>query len=397
MQYRTHRGLAISEIGVGCYALGGVYGQVDQREFHAMLRRAYELGVSFFDTAEAYGDGERLLGEALLPFRQQVLIATKVGVKEGAKPDLSPGYIRRACDASLQALGTDYIDLYQVHFDDPHTPVQETAGVLDDLVAAGKIRRYGLGHLPLEKVTAYFENGKVFSILMELSAAERTSLHTLLPLCRERGAAAIAFSATGRGLLTGRFQEGHTFPPSDLRHMDPLFQRERFHSGLRIAARLAEIAGKYGRTPAQAALAWVLSRPGIVCALSGPSSITHLEENTRASGWSFHTPDLEALDAFLDQEAIWLKRQQRISLEHILAGSLPEASAAFVDLVYVIETALALELAQEGQVLPLFYELYALRKTLDRPGALDKLDGIRQELSRLIQLNSHELGEVGRI
>jgi aryl-alcohol dehydrogenase-like predicted oxidoreductase len=389
MQYRTHQGITISELGVGCYALGGVYGQVDQREFQTMLRQAYELGVNFFDTAEAYGDGERLLGEALRPFRQQVLIATKVGVKEGAKPDLSPGYIRRACDASLQALGTDYIDLYQVHFDDPHTPVQETVGALDDLVAAGKVRRYGLGHLPLQKVTAYFEAGTVFSILMELSAAERTSLHTLLPLCRERGAAAIAFSATGRGLLTGRFQEGHTFPPSDLRHMDPLFQRERFHSGLRIAARLAEIAGKYGRTPAQAALAWVLSRPGIVCALSGPSSIDHLEENARASGWSFDPSDIEALDSFLDQEAIWLKRQQRLSLEHILAGPLPEASAAFVDLVYAIETALALELAQEGQVLPLFYELYALRKILDRPGVLEKLDGIRQELSRLIQFNLH--------
>jgi aryl-alcohol dehydrogenase-like predicted oxidoreductase len=383
MQYRTHQGITISELGVGCYALGGVYGQVDQREFQTMLRQAYELGVNFFDTAEAYGDGERLLGEALRPFRQQVLIATKVGVKEGAKPDLSPGYIRRACDASLQALGTDYIDLYQVHFDDPHTPVQETVGALDDLVAAGKVRRYGLGHLPLQKVTAYFEAGTVFSILMELSAAERTSLHTLLPLCRERGAAAIAFSATGR------FQEGHTFPPSDLRHMDPLFQRERFHSGLRIAARLAEIAGKYGRTPAQAALAWVLSRPGIVCALSGPSSIDHLEENARASGWSFDPSDIEALDSFLDQEAIWLKRQQRLSLEHILAGPLPEASAAFVDLVYAIETALALELAQEGQVLPLFYGLYALRKILDRPGVLEKLDGIRQELSRLIQFNLH--------
>ena len=397
MQYRTHQGLIISEIGVGCYALGGVYGQVDQPEFQSMLRRAYELGVNFFDTAEAYGDGEQVLGEALRPFRQQVLIATKVGVKEGATPDLSPGYIRRACDASLKALGTDYIDLYQVHFDDPHTPVQETVEVLDELVAAGKVRRYGLGHLPLEKVIVYFEAGQVFSILMELSAAERTSSHTLLPLCRERGAAAIAFSATGRGLLTGRFQEGHSFPPSDLRHMDPLFQRERFRSGLCIAARLAEIAGKYGRTPAQAALAWVLSRPGIVCALSGPSNISHLEENALASGWAFDPADLEALDAFLDQESAWLKRQQRLSLGHILAGPLPEASTAFVDLVYAIETALALGLAREQQVLPLFYELYALRKTLDQPGAAGKLDGIRQSLSRLIQVDLDEPGQAGQL
>ena len=154
MEYRTHQGFTISEIGVGCYALGGVYGQVDQPEFQSMLRRAYELGVNFFDTAEAYGDGERVLGEALRPFRQQVLIATKVGVKEGVEPNLSPGYIRSASEASLKALGTDYIDLYQVHFDDPHTPVQETVGALDELVAAGKVRRYGLGHLPLEKVIA---------------------------------------------------------------------------------------------------------------------------------------------------------------------------------------------------------------------------------------------------
>jgi aryl-alcohol dehydrogenase-like predicted oxidoreductase len=389
MQYRTHQGLIISEIGVGCYALGGVYGQVDQSEFQSMLRRAYELGVNFFDTAEAYGDGERVLGQALRPFRLQVLIATKVGVKEGAKPDLSPGYIRRACEASLQALDTDYIDLYQVHFDDPHTPVQETVAVLDELVAAGKVRRYGLGHLPLEKVTAYFETGTVFSILMELSAAERTSLHTLLPLCRERGVAAIAFSATGRGLLTGCFQEGHSFPPSDLRHMDPLFQRERFRSGLRIAACLSEIAAKYGRTPAQAALAWVLSRPGIVCALSGPSNISHLEENARASGWSLDPSDLNTLDLFLDQEKLWLKRQQRLSLENILTDPLPEASTAFVDLVYAIETAVSLELVREQQILPIFYELFALRKTLHQPDVLEKLDGIRQTLSRLVQFNSN--------
>lgn len=302
MQYREHDGFRISEIGVGCYALSGVYGEKDIQTFRAMLRRAFEVGVNFFDTADAYGDAEQVLGEVIKPYRDRVYLATKVGVKDGTKPDLSPAYVKLACEQSLQRLQTAYIDLYQVHLDDPETPVAETVGALEDLARQGKIRCYGVGHLPLGRVEAYIGAGNVFSVVLELSAAARDARQTLLPLCREHGVGAIAFSATGRGLLAGKYQPGHVFQAGDIRHIDPLFQRERFASGLRIAERLAEIGRRYGRTPVQAAIAWVLSQQGITCALTGPSTIAHLEENAAGSGWPFPPDALEQLEAFLRQE-----------------------------------------------------------------------------------------------
>ena len=206
MEYRKHADFTLSEIGVGCYALSGVYGPKDVDEFKRMLNRAYELGVNFFDTAEAYGDAEQVLGQAVKPYRQEIYVATKVGVKKGVKANLSAEYIRSACEQSLQNLQTDYIDLYQVHFDDPHTPIEETVGAFEELVGKGKIRRYGVGHLPAERMETYCEVGKPFSALMELSAAARYSLKELLPLCRKHGLGTIAFSATGRGLLTGKYK-----------------------------------------------------------------------------------------------------------------------------------------------------------------------------------------------
>jgi aryl-alcohol dehydrogenase-like predicted oxidoreductase len=388
MKFRNHQGIPISEIGIGCYALSGVYGNVDIRAFQAVIRRAFELGINFFDTAEAYGDAERILGEAVRPFRKQVLVATKVGVKEGSKPNLSRKYILSACDDSLSALGMDYIDLYQVHFNDPETPVEESIRALEELVSAGKIRFWGIGHLPTERAIAYLDTGKVFSILMELSAAERSSLKSLLPLCIERGTAGIAFSVTGRGLLTGRYQEGHAFAPSDLRHIDPLFQRERFRSGLRIASKLAEIGRVHGRTPAQTAIAWVLAQAGIICALTGPSTIDHLEENAQASGYEVDATSLQALDVYLTVEQDRLKQEQCASLQEILAGKLPnEAQEAFVDLVYAIETILALDLASEEQIVPLFYDLYELRKTMQEPATRLKMEGMREKLNWVITNN----------
>ncbi|MBU7046968.1 MAG: aldo/keto reductase, partial [Theionarchaea archaeon] len=148
MEYRLCKGVEVSEVGVGCYSLAGVYGKKDVTIFKKMLERAFELGVNFFDTAEGYGNAERVLGETVKSYREDVLIATKVGVKEGVKPNLSDAYIRNACEESLTQLQTDYIDVYQVHFDDLETPVEETVNALDNLVDEGKILHYGLGHLP---------------------------------------------------------------------------------------------------------------------------------------------------------------------------------------------------------------------------------------------------------
>ena len=385
MKYREHNDFKVSEVGVGCYALSGVYGKKDVKEFKKMLNRAYELGVNLFDTADAYGDAEQVLGEIVKPYRDSVYIATKVGVKGDIKPNLSGRYVKLACEQSLERLQTKYIDLYQVHFDDPDTPVEETVGALEELVREGKICHYGIGHLPLERVEVYCKVGNIFSVLLELSPVARDSREKVLPLCRKYAVGTIAFSVTGRGLLTGIFQKEKKFEPEDIRNIDPLFQRERFQSGLRVAEKLTQVGRHYKKSPAQAAIAWVLSQPGILCAITGPSTVAHLEENTGGSGWLLSSEDLEDLETFFKREDLWLEREQRSSIQRILSDPLPqEPFQAFVDLVYVIETAIYLGLISEKKILSVFQELYGMRKALDIDAG-PKLQGIQNQLCDLIR------------
>ncbi len=386
MRYNQCRDLRVSEVGVGCYSLAGIYGKKDLDEFARMIRRAYELGVTFFDTADAYGDAESILGKIVRDFRSEIHIATKVGVVSGASMDLSPARVKKACEESLARLGTDYIDLYQVHFDDPKTPVEDVVGALESLVASGKIRHYGVGHLPADKIARYAEVGRPLSVLMELSAATRDARAKLLPLCREHGMAAIAFSTTGRGVLTGTIREGHVFPDGDIRQYDPLFQREQFRSALRVAGRVAEVGRRYGKTPAQTAIAWVLAQPGVVCALTGPSNVAHLEENVGGSGWKISDEDLASFETFLSEEDARVDRERREAVVGIVSSPLPaDPQAAFKDLVYALDTAAATGVCTEAQIVPVFQELLALRKS---PGptaeAAQKLDDIRRRLAAMV-------------
>ncbi len=151
MEYRKHKDLRLSKIGVGSYSLSGAYGKKDIEKFKNMIKRAYDLGINFFDTADAYGDAEKILGKVVEPFREEIVISTKVGVKNNIKSNLSYNHIKLACENSLKNLKTEYIDIYNVHFDDSYTPVEETIEALEELVKEGKIRKYGLGYLPEEK------------------------------------------------------------------------------------------------------------------------------------------------------------------------------------------------------------------------------------------------------
>jgi diketogulonate reductase-like aldo/keto reductase len=257
---------------------------------------------------------------------------------------------------------------------------------MEELVREGKIRHYGVGHLPVERVAAYLDLGHVFSALMELSAVARGALATHLPLCRRHDVGAIAFSTTGRGLLTGRFGAGHRFAADDIRSIDPLFQRERGESGRRVVGKLAEVGRRHGRTPAQTAIAWALAQPGVICALVGPSTVDHLEENLGGSGWQLAVEDLAEIETFLRQEDAWLGPAQRASIQRILGGPLPaEPAQAFADLVYAMETAVQLGLVAEQDVVPVFLELYGLRTGL---GAKDlpALEAIRMRLREVIGL-----------
>ncbi|NOR39111.1 MAG: aldo/keto reductase [Candidatus Thorarchaeota archaeon] len=386
MQYRLHKNLEVSEIGVGCYALSGAYGSPDIDHFQDMVRRAYEIGVTFFDTAEGYGDAERILGNVVKPFRDEICIATKVGIREGVKPNLSKNYIYEACTRSLKQLDTDYIDLYQIHFDDPQTPVSETLEALDTLVSEGKIRAYGVGHLPIHQVKEYCELGSPFSILMELSAVTRKSREELLPFCDAYDVAGIGFSATGRGILSGKYGHDAQFESNDIRNHDPLFQRTRFESALRITDQFAKLAEDYGVIPVQIAIAWVLAQPNIVCALTGSSKIEHLEENVGASGLTIKRKDLEKLeDLFIKEDGLLAEKDRQI-IHSILSNPLSsDPNQAFNDLIYVIETGTNMDMLSEDSAFSVLTDLWPLKKKLDGSN-LSKLADIQERLKTLIQV-----------
>jgi aryl-alcohol dehydrogenase-like predicted oxidoreductase len=378
MQYRVHQGERLSEIGMGCYAISGAYGRRDPESFVGLLRRAYEQGITFFDTASIYGPAEEILGRAVAPFRDQVWIATKVGTRGDGRRDCSAEQVVASCEQSLRRLNTDHIDLYQVHFDDPDTPVEETVGVLEQLEAAGKLRHHGVGHLPASRMAAYFAAGQVFSALAELSAVARSARERILPLCQEQGVGLIAFSTTGRGLLTGQIGPQPTFEEGDLRRIDPLFQRERLASGLRIAQRFHALGARYGKTPAQAAIAWVLAQPGVVCALTGPSTLPHLGENLGGSGWTLSEEDLAALEQFFGEEDARLHSEQRASIHATLSQPLSPTNA-FADLVYLLETLVEVGLAAEDEILPEFQQLWGLRGRHDAT-ALGQMQAVQAAL-----------------
>ena len=386
MNYQSFKDWQLSVIGYGCYGLSGAYGPVDDEGFSAAIRLAYEKGINFFDTAEGYGGAEAFLGKAVAPFRDQVYIATKLSGESGS-PDLSYHAVCEACEASLKRLNMDVIDLYQIHFDDPQTPILETISALEDLVRAGKIREYGVCHLSLERVKEYADQGNPFSILMELSPVARTSLATLLPVCKEHNMAGLAFSVTGRGILSGRYKPGHEFDQGDIRRIDPLFKRERFESAMRIREELAELGDRYDATAVQMAIAWVLAQPQIACALTGTSSLDHLAENIAASEIRLSEDDLADFSRFLDEEDQRLGFAQEGTIRRLLKESLDQdPQKAFEDMVYVLETAIINGMVREEDVVAAFKELFTLRKNLDDK-ARSRMVGIQ------IALRDRILGE----
>lgn len=327
-----------SQLGYGCYALGGAYGKkVTLNQTKKLIHLAYALGLRYFDTAAAYGT-EEVLGEAVKSFRHEITIATKIGFATSGKTTLSKAHILDSCEASLQRLQTNYIDLYQVHYDDPHTPVPEVVATLELLQQQGKIRGYGVCHLPLTKTTKYLEQGQPHTVLAEISPVALNRYRELHPLQRDHDFGIIAFSVTGRGLLTGKISSRPQFGPGDIRKIDPLFQRARLTSGLRIQAKLKEIGQDYSATPTQMAIAWVLSQPGITAALTGPTNPEHLRENCGAlsipGGWQkeFHH--------FLQTEHQHLQKIIAQEIRSLVAN--PQATGK--DLLYVLEHCLEAEL-----------------------------------------------------
>ncbi|GLH72463.1 oxidoreductase [Geothrix limicola] len=284
------QGLTVSAIGLGCMGMSEFYGHRDDAESTATLLHAVDRGVTFFDTADAYGPhaNEVLVGKVLAEVRQRVVIATKFGiVRDPNDPTLRricgrPDYVRSSCDASLKRLGVETIDLYYLHRVDPQVPIEETVGAMADLVKAGKVRFLGLSEVGPSTLRRAFAVHPISAVQSEYSLWTRDPEEGLLQACRELGVGLVPYSPLGRGFLTGQIRSFEDFEPDDYRRNSPRFQGENFQKNLDLVAKLQDMAAARGCTPSQLALAWVLAQGGDVVPIPGTKRRDRLDENLGA-------------------------------------------------------------------------------------------------------------------
>ena len=313
------QGLTVSALGLGCMGMSQTYGPADEDESDATQERAYELGITFFDTANAYGLGhnERLVGRVLRPHRDRVVIATKFGIagrREGRMVvDGSPDAARRNCDESLQRLGIDTIDLYYLHRVDKAVPIEESVGAMAELVAAGKVRYLGLSEASAQTIRRAHATHPISALQSEWSLFEREPEVTVLPTLRELGIGFVPFSPLGRGFLTGQITTPDDFGADDFRRSNPRFQGENFERNLRLVTRVHEMAAEKGCTPGQLALAWLLAQGDDVAPIPGTKRRRYLEENVGALDVSVTADDRAQLDELLPVGAAVGQRYEDMS------------------------------------------------------------------------------------
>ncbi|SIT11892.1 aldo/keto reductase [Alicyclobacillus vulcanalis] len=305
MEKRTLGGeLQVSALGLGCMGMSDFYSGRDEREAMRTLEKALELGITFFDTADMYGVGEneKLVGRALRPHRDRVIIATKFGnvrAPDGTFLGVNgrPEYVKQACDASLKRLGVDVIDLYYQHRVDPNVPIEETVGAMSDLVREGKVRYLGLSEAGPETIRRAHKVHPITALQTEYSLWSRDVEDEILPTVRELGIGFVAYSPLGRGFLTGAIRRFEDLPEDDYRRHSPRFQGENFQKNLRLVEQVERLAREKGCTPAQLALAWVMAQGNDIVPIPGTKRVKYLEENVGALQVSLTAEELREIDA----------------------------------------------------------------------------------------------------
>jgi aryl-alcohol dehydrogenase-like predicted oxidoreductase len=306
MQKRTlgKNGLEVSAIGLGCMGMSMSYGPAaDKQDMIALLRAAVERGVTFFDTAEIYGPfvNEELVGEALSPLRDKVIIATKFGFDTKAMPGLNsrPEHIKDVAEASLKRLKADVIDLFYQHRVDPNVPIEEVAGAVKDLIVQGKVKHFGLSEASVETIRRAHAVQKVTAVQCEYSLWYRKPEEELLPVLEELGIGFVPYSPLGRGFLTGAIKTDTTFDKSDFRNALPRFSAEYRQANLALVDGIGKIAARKNATKAQIALAWILVQKPWIVPIPGTRKLERLTENIGAASVELSTGDLREIESAL--------------------------------------------------------------------------------------------------
>ncbi|RNF32397.1 aldehyde oxidase [Massilia aurea] len=302
MQQRKlgNSGLEVSAIGLGCMGLTFGYGPAtDKRDGIALIRAAYERGVTLFDSAEAYGQAnEEMVGEAVAPFRDKIVIATKFGFKDGdakAGLDSRPGRIRQVAEQSLKRLKSDRIDLFYQHRVDPNVPMEDVAGAVRDLIAEGKVKYFGMCEAGVEAITRAHAVQPLSALQSEYSMFTREPEQEILPLLEKLGIGFIPFSPLGKGFLTGKIDAGTSFAAGDIRNTLPRFADEAREANHNLVTLIGEVAARKNATPAQVALAWLLAQKPWIAPIPGTTKLHRLEENVGGATVVLTAEDLQAL------------------------------------------------------------------------------------------------------